>query len=84
MLSVAALYIGTNISYSIDMRCPCATPVAQRTRRAVPTSACSSAITFFVTAMERTNGTGMVIPMMATALAKGDFLQKKPIPPPGA
>ena len=71
-----------------------------------------SPITSFVIVMEMTNGTGMVIPMMATALVasriagfftpplyealaesnyfqvaalpKGDFLQKKPVPPPGA
>jgi H+/Cl- antiporter ClcA len=71
-----------------------------------------SPLTSFVIVMEMTNGTGMVIPMMATALiasrisafftpplyealAKsnyfhvgtlpvGSFLQKKPVPPPGA
>jgi H+/Cl- antiporter ClcA len=71
-----------------------------------------SPITSFVIVMEMTNGTGMVIPMMATALiaarlsgsftpplyealAKnnyfsvaglpvGDYLEKKPVPPPGA
>src|SRR5579872_6725257 len=71
-----------------------------------------SPITSFVIVMEMTNGTGMVIPMMATALVAsrisafftpplyealaqanyfhvaslptGDFLQKKPVPPPGA
>ncbi|HEX4267627.1 MAG TPA: chloride channel protein [Steroidobacteraceae bacterium] len=71
-----------------------------------------SPITSFVIVMEMTNGTGMVIPMMATALVasrisalftpplyealaesnyfhvatlpEGDFLQKKPVPPPGA
>jgi H+/Cl- antiporter ClcA len=71
-----------------------------------------SPITSFVIVMEMTNGTGMVIPMMATALVasrisavftpplyealaesnyfqvaalpRGDFLQKKPVPPPGA
>lgn len=71
-----------------------------------------SPITSFVIVMEMTNGTGMVIPMMATtliasrisafftpplyeALAKtnyfhvgelptGGFLQKRPVPPPGA
>ena len=71
-----------------------------------------SPITSFVIVMEMTNGTGMVIPMMATALAAsrisafftpplyealaesnyfhvaalpaGEFLQKKPVPPPGA
>jgi len=71
-----------------------------------------SPITSFVIVMEMTNGTSMVIPMMATALAAsrisafftpplydalaksnyyeiaklppGDFLQKKPVPPPGA
>jgi H+/Cl- antiporter ClcA len=71
-----------------------------------------SPITSFVIVMEMTNGTGMVIPMMATALIAsrisalftpplyealaesnyfhvaalpaGDFLQKKPVPPPGA
>ncbi|HEY6458092.1 MAG TPA: chloride channel protein [Steroidobacteraceae bacterium] len=71
-----------------------------------------SPITSFVIVMEMTNGTGMVIPMMATALiasrisafftpplyealAKsnyfqvaalpaGGYLQKKPVPPPGA
>jgi H+/Cl- antiporter ClcA len=71
-----------------------------------------SPLTSFVIVMEMTNGTDMVIPMMATALiasrisafftpplyaelAKvnyfpvaalpaGDFLQKKPVPPPGA
>jgi len=71
-----------------------------------------SPITSFVIVMEMTNGTGMVIPMMATALVAsrisafftpplyealaesnyfhvatlptGSFLQKKPVPPPGA
>jgi H+/Cl- antiporter ClcA len=71
-----------------------------------------SPITSFVIVMEMTNGTGMVIPMMATALVAsrisafftpplyealaqsnyfqvaglppGGFLQKKPVPPPGA
>ena len=71
-----------------------------------------SPITSFVIVMEMTNGTGMVIPMMATALIasrisafftpplyealaqsnyfhvaglpSGSFLQKKPVPPPGA
>jgi H+/Cl- antiporter ClcA len=71
-----------------------------------------SPITSFVIVMEMTNGTGMVIPMMATALIAsrisgfftpplyealaesnyfhvaalptGSFLQKKPVPPPGA
>ena len=71
-----------------------------------------SPITSFVIVMEMTNGTGMVIPMMATALVSsrisafftpplyqalaesnyyhvgslptGGFLQKKPVPPPGA
>jgi H+/Cl- antiporter ClcA len=71
-----------------------------------------SPITSFVIVMEMTNGTGMVIPMMATALVAsrisafftpplyealarnnyfhlatlpvGDYLQKKPVPPPGA
>jgi H+/Cl- antiporter ClcA len=71
-----------------------------------------SPITAFVIVMEMTNGTGMVIPMMATALVAsrisafftpplyealakinyfhvaklptGSFLQKKPVPPPGA
>jgi H+/Cl- antiporter ClcA len=71
-----------------------------------------SPITSFVIVMEMTNGTGMVIPMMATALIAsrisafftpplyeslaesnyfqvptlppGEFLQKKPVPPPGA
>ncbi len=71
-----------------------------------------SPITSFVIVMEMTNGTGMVIPMMATALVAsrisafftpplyealaqsnyfsvatlptGSFLQKKPMPPPGA
>jgi H+/Cl- antiporter ClcA len=71
-----------------------------------------SPITSFVIVMEMTNGTGMVIPMMATALVssrisalftpplyealaqsnyfhvpglpRGEFLQKKPVPPPGA
>ena len=71
-----------------------------------------SPITSFVIVMEMTNGTGMVIPMMATALIAsrisafftpplyealaesnyfkvaalpaGDFLKKKPVPPPGA
>jgi len=71
-----------------------------------------SPITSFVIVMEMTNGTGMVIPMMATALVAsrisafftpplyealaesnyfhvaalpaGEFLQKKPVPPPGA
>jgi H+/Cl- antiporter ClcA len=71
-----------------------------------------SPLTSFVIVMEMTNGTGMVIPMMATALIAsrisafftpplyealaesnysrvatlpaGDFLQKKPVPPPGA
>jgi chloride channel protein, CIC family len=71
-----------------------------------------SPLTSFVIVMEMTNGTGMVIPMMATALVasrisafftpplyealaesnyfqvaalpRGDFLQKKPVPPPGA
>ena len=71
-----------------------------------------SPITSFVIVMEMTNGTGMVIPMMATALVAsrisafftpplyealaqsnyfhvaalpvGTFLQKKPVPPPGA
>jgi len=71
-----------------------------------------SPITSFVIVIEMTNGTGMVIPMMATALVAarisgfftpplyealaesnyfhvaalpaGDFLQKKPVPPPGA
>jgi len=71
-----------------------------------------SPITSFVIVMEMTNGTGMVIPMMATALMSsrisalftpplyqalaennyyhvgslptGEFLQKKPVPPPGA
>jgi H+/Cl- antiporter ClcA len=71
-----------------------------------------SPITSFVIVMEMTNGTGMVIPMMATALVAsrisafftpplyealaqsnyfgiaalppGSFLQKNPVPPPGA
>jgi len=71
-----------------------------------------SPLTSFVIVMEMTNGTGMVIPMMATALVAarisafftpplyealaksnylhvaslpaGSFLQKKPVPPPGA
>jgi chloride channel protein, CIC family len=71
-----------------------------------------SPITSFVIVMEMTNGSGMVIPMMATALVAsrisgfftpplyealaesnyfhvaalpaGDFLKKKPVPPPGA
>jgi H+/Cl- antiporter ClcA len=71
-----------------------------------------SPITSFVIVMEMTNGSGMVIPMMATALIAsrisafftpplyealaqsnyfhvaalpiGGFLQKKPVPPPGA
>ena len=71
-----------------------------------------SPITSFVIVMEMTNGTGMVLPMMATALVAsrisafftpplyealaesnyfhvatlptGSFLQKKPVPPPGA
>jgi chloride channel protein, CIC family len=71
-----------------------------------------SPITSFVIVMEMTNGSGMVIPMMATALVAsrisgfftpplyealaqsnyfhvatlptGGFLQKKPVPPPGA
>jgi H+/Cl- antiporter ClcA len=71
-----------------------------------------SPITSFVIVMEMTNGTGMVIPMMATALIasriagfftpplyealaksnyfhvgalpQGAFLEKKPVPPPGA
>jgi H+/Cl- antiporter ClcA len=71
-----------------------------------------SPITSFVIVMEMTNGTGMVIPMMATALVSsrisafftpplyealaesnyfgvavlppGGFLQRKPVPPPGA
>ena len=71
-----------------------------------------SPITSFVIVMEMTNGTGMVIPMMATALVAsrisalftpplyealaqsnyfqvavlppGEFLRKKPVPPPGA
>ncbi len=71
-----------------------------------------SPITSFVIVMEMTNGTGIVIPMMATALVAsrisafftpplyealaksnyfhvaalptGSFLQKKPVPPPGA
>jgi H+/Cl- antiporter ClcA len=71
-----------------------------------------SPITSFVIVMEMTNGTGMVIPMMATALVAsrisafftpplyealaqsnyfhvgalptGSFLQKRPVPPPGA
>jgi H+/Cl- antiporter ClcA len=71
-----------------------------------------SPITSFVIVMEMTNGTGMVIPMMATALIaariagfftpplyealantnyshvgalpQGSFLEKKPVPPPGA
>ncbi len=71
-----------------------------------------SPITSFVIVMEMTNGTAMVIPMMATALVasrisafftpplyealaksnyfhvaalpKGSFLQKMPVPPPGA
>ncbi len=71
-----------------------------------------SPITSFVIVMEMTNGTGMVIPMMATALVAsrisafftpplyealaksnyfhiaalptGGYLQKKPVPPPGA
>lgn len=71
-----------------------------------------SPITSFVIVMEMTNGTGMVIPMMATALMAsrisafftpplyealaqsnyfhvgglptGSFLQKRPVPPPGA
>jgi len=71
-----------------------------------------SPITSFVIVMEMTNGTGMVLPMMATALVAsrisgfftpplyealaeanyfqvptlppGEFLQKKPVPPPGA
>ena len=71
-----------------------------------------SPITSFVIVLEMTNGSSMVIPMMATALVasrisafftpplyealakanyfhiaalpKGDFLQKKPLPPPGA
>ncbi|MGH8318276.1 MAG: chloride channel protein [Steroidobacteraceae bacterium] len=71
-----------------------------------------SPLTSFVIVMEMTNGTGMVIPMMATALVAsrvsafftpplyealaesnyfhvaalpaGDFLKKKPVPPPGA
>jgi H+/Cl- antiporter ClcA len=71
-----------------------------------------SPITSFVIVIEMTNGTGMVIPMMATALVAsrisafftpplyealaesnyfhvtalpaGDYLQKKPVPPPGA
>ena len=71
-----------------------------------------SPITSFVIVIEMTNGTGMVIPMMATALVAsrisafftpplyealaeknyfgvaalptGGFLQKKPVPPPGA
>jgi H+/Cl- antiporter ClcA len=71
-----------------------------------------SPITSFVIVMEMTNGTGMVIPMMATALLAsrisalftpplyealaqsnyfhiaalpaGGFLQKQPVPPPGA
>ncbi|HTT04611.1 MAG TPA: chloride channel protein [Steroidobacteraceae bacterium] len=71
-----------------------------------------SPITSFVIVMEMTNGTGMVIPMMATALIAsrisafftpplyealaqknyfhvaalptGDYLEKKPVPPPGA
>jgi H+/Cl- antiporter ClcA len=71
-----------------------------------------SPITSFVIVMEMTNGTGMVIPMMATALVAsrisgfftpplyealaesnyfhvaalpaGEFLEKKPVPPPGA
>jgi H+/Cl- antiporter ClcA len=71
-----------------------------------------SPITSFVIVMEMTNGTGMVIPMMGTALVAsrisafftpplyealakinyfyvaklptGSFLQKKPVPPPGA
>jgi H+/Cl- antiporter ClcA len=71
-----------------------------------------SPITSFVIVMEMTNGTSMVIPMMATALVAsrisalftpplyralaesnyfhvaalptGSFLQKKPVPPPGA
>jgi chloride channel protein, CIC family len=71
-----------------------------------------SPITSFVIVMEMSNGTGMVIPMMATALVSsrisafftpplyealaesnyfhvgvlpaGSFLQKRPVPPPGA
>ena len=71
-----------------------------------------SPLTSFVIVMEMTNGTGMVIPMMATALVAsrisalftpplyqalaesnyfhvatlpmGGFLQRKPVPPPGA
>jgi H+/Cl- antiporter ClcA len=71
-----------------------------------------SPLTSFVIVMEMTNGTGMVIPMMATALVAsrisalftpplyqalaesnyfhvaalptGSFLQRKPVPPPGA
>ena len=71
-----------------------------------------SPITSFVIVLEMTNGSGMVIPMMATALVAsrisafftpplyealaksnyfhvatlpaGSFLQKKPVPPPGA
>jgi H+/Cl- antiporter ClcA len=71
-----------------------------------------SPLTSFVIVMEMTNGTGIVIPMMATALVAarisafftpplyealaksnyfhvatlptGSFLQKKPVPPPGA
>ena len=71
-----------------------------------------SPITSFVIVMEMTNGTNMVIPMMATALLSsrisalftfplydalaranyfqvgsmppGGFLQRKPVPPPGA
>jgi H+/Cl- antiporter ClcA len=71
-----------------------------------------SPITSFVIVMEMTNGTGMVIPMMATALVAsrisafftpplyealaqknyfhvaalptGDYLERKPVPPPGA
>ncbi len=71
-----------------------------------------SPITAFVIVLEMTNGSGMVIPMMATALVAsrisafftpplydalarsnyfqvatlpaGSFLQKKPVPPPGA